>query len=82
MLMKVFTSPCDPFCHNSHKQWLNDQSVVTESSLVNQNLSQGERSLPYSPSSRMQQVMTPQDKTALKKDVNMVVKLIKKQQTV
>jgi len=64
-------SPCDPFCHNSHKPWLNDQSMITGSSLLNQNLS---------PSSRLQQALTAQDKTTLKEDVNMVLKQIKKQQ--
>lgn len=72
--MKAFMSPRDPFCHNSHKQWLNDQSVFTESSLLNQNLSQGERGLPYSLSSRLQQAKTAQDKTTLREDVNMVLK--------
>lgn len=58
LLMKAFMSPRDPFCYNSHKQWLNDQSVFTESSLLNQNLSQGERGLPYSLSSKLRQLRT------------------------
>lgn len=80
--MKAFMSPRDPFCHNSHKQWLSDQSMFTESSLLNQNLSQGERSLPYSPSSSLQQAKTAQDNTTLTEDVNMLLKQMKSQQPI